>query len=128
MLHDVVPMVEIESEIERLSAVKRLGQSRSAWCFLRQEALWVASQETVTAELRIRWTMYRKEFSVVTRDKAELTNQRRGSGSKSKVYYSVPHGGAECCRYSGCCRLPLLFSNRGEITRNKKSIRITYKV
>ena len=38
---DVVPTVDIRSE--RLWAVKSLGQSRSAWCILRQKALWVAS-------------------------------------------------------------------------------------
>ena len=43
MLHDDVPMVEIRSEIGRLSAVKSLGQSRSAWCILLQKALWAAS-------------------------------------------------------------------------------------
>ena len=35
-------MVEIRSEIERLWVVKNLRQSRSAWCILRQKALWVA--------------------------------------------------------------------------------------
>ena len=43
MLHDVAPMVEFQSEIERLWVVKRLRQSRFAWRHLRQKALWVAS-------------------------------------------------------------------------------------
>ena len=43
MLHDLVLMVKIRSEIEWLRAVKSLRQSRSAWCNLRQKALWVAS-------------------------------------------------------------------------------------
>eukprot|EP00904_Undaria_pinnatifida_P002693 jgi/Undpi1/12424/HiC_scaffold_5.g02096.m1 len=37
-------MVEIRSEIERLWAVKSLGQNRSAWGILQQKALWVASR------------------------------------------------------------------------------------
>ena len=61
MLHDVVPMVEIRSEIELLWAVKSLGQSRSAWRCLRRKRDG-SRQETVTAELRSHGTMCRKEL------------------------------------------------------------------
>ena len=61
--HDVdVPMVEIIwSEIERLWAVKILGQSRSAWCICDRKR-YGSRQETVTSELRSRGTMYRKDL------------------------------------------------------------------
>ena len=58
-------MVEIRSEIERLSAIESLGQSRSAWCILRQKA-YGSRQETVMAELRSRGTMYRKDLASKT--------------------------------------------------------------
>ena len=61
MLHAVAPMAEIRSEIEKLCAVKSLGQSRSAWYIFRQKAVW-SRQKTVTAELKSRGTMYRKEL------------------------------------------------------------------
>ena len=44
MLHDVAPMVEIRSDIERLWAVKRLGQNRPAWYIFRQKAVCVTSE------------------------------------------------------------------------------------
>ena len=43
-LHDVAFMFEIRSEIQRLWAVKSLGQSRSAWYIFRQKAVWVTSE------------------------------------------------------------------------------------
>ena len=54
-------MAEIRSEIDRLWAAKSLGQSRSGWCVLRQKR-YGPRQETVTAELRSRGTMHRKDL------------------------------------------------------------------
>ena len=71
-------MVEIRSEIERLWAVKSLRQSRSAWCILRQRALWVVSGNDDGAELRSRGTTYREEFvGVKNRCDAESASQIR---------------------------------------------------
>ena len=82
MLYDVVPMVEIWSEIERLWAVKNLGQNRSAMSILRQKALWVASGN---GDGRAEMPRYDVPQGVCVhkRYEAELTNQRRGSGSKT---------------------------------------------
>ena len=66
VLQDVVLMVEIPSESERLWAMKSLRLSRSAWCILRQKALCGSRQETVTAELRSRGTVYRKDMMLKT--------------------------------------------------------------
>ena len=82
MLHDVVLMVEIRSEGERLWTVKSLGQSRSAWCILRQKALWVASGNCDGRAEKPRYDVP-QGVGVKHRYKAELTNQRRGSGSKT---------------------------------------------
>ena len=82
MLHDVVIMVEIRLEIERLCAVKSLGQSRSAWCLLRQKALWVASGNGDGRAEKPRYDVP-QGVGVKNRYEAELTNQRRGSGSKT---------------------------------------------
>ena len=59
MSHDVVLIhtVEIGSEIERLWAVKSLGQSRSAFCILRQKALWVASGNGVVRAEKPRYDL-----------------------------------------------------------------------
>ena len=89
-----MPMVEIRSEIERLWATKSLGQSRSAWCILRQKALWVASGNGDGRAEKPRYDVP-KGFGAKNRYEAELTNQRRRSGSKALVYSAVPHGGAE---------------------------------
>ena len=89
MLNGVVPMVEIRSEIETLWAVKSLGQSRSAWCFLRQKALWVASGNGDGRAEKPRYDVT-QGAGVKNRYEAELTNQRRGSGSKTKLYSAVP--------------------------------------
>ena len=62
MLHGV-PMGEMRSKIERVWAVKSLGQSRSAWCILRKKALWVASGN---GDGRSRGTMYGKELVSIT--------------------------------------------------------------
>ena len=43
---------------------------------------------------------------VINQLEAELTNQRRGSGSKTQMYSAVPHGGAKYRRYTAFCRLP----------------------
>ena len=43
---------------------------------------------------------------VKNRYEAELTYQRRRSGSKTWAYFSVPHGGAERLRFTAFCRLP----------------------
>ena len=84
MLHDVVSMVEIRSEIERLWAVESLGQSRSAWCILRfaTETLWVASGNGDGRAEKPRYDVP-QGVGVKNRYEAELTNQRRGSGSKT---------------------------------------------
>ena len=104
----VVPMFEIRSEIERLRGVKILGQSRSAWYILRQKALWVASGNGDGRAEKPRYDVP-QGVGVKNRYKAELTNQRRGSGPKTQVYSAVPHGGAEWWRYTAFCRLPFLF-------------------
>ena len=78
MRHDVVPMAEIRSEIERLWAVKSLGQSRSAWCILRQKALWVASGNGDGRAEKPRYDVP-QGVGVKNRYEAELTNPRRGS-------------------------------------------------
>ena len=82
MLDDVVPMVEIQSETERLWAVKSLGQSRSAWCTLRQKASWVASGNGDGRAEKPRHDVPHG-VGIKNRYEAELTNQRRGSGSKT---------------------------------------------
>ena len=82
MLHNVVPMVEIGSEIERLWAVKSLGQSRSAWCIWRQTALWVASGNGDGRAQKPRYDVP-QGVGVNNRYEAELTNQQRGSGKKT---------------------------------------------
>ena len=81
MLRDVVPMVEIRSEIERLWAVKSLGQSRSAWGILQQKALWASGNDDGRAE-KPRYDVP-QGVGVKNRYEAELTNQRRGSRSKT---------------------------------------------
>ena len=80
MPHDVVPMVEIRPEIERLWAVKSQGQNRPTWCILQQEALWVASGN---GDGRAGKPRYNVGAGVENRYEAKLTNQRRGSGSKT---------------------------------------------
>ena len=82
MLHDVVIMVEIRLEIERLCAVKSLGQSRSAWCLLRQKALWVASGNGDGRAEKPRYDVP-QGVGVKNRYEAEVDNQRRGSRSKT---------------------------------------------
>ena len=82
MVHNVVPMVEIRSEIERLWAVKSLGQNRSAWGILQQKALWVASRNGDGRAEKPRYDVP-QGVGVNNRYEAELTNQRRGSGSKT---------------------------------------------
>ena len=76
--------VEIGSEIERLWAVKSLGQRRSAWCILRQKALWVASGN---GDVRAEKPRYDLPHGVGVKNwysyEAELNNQRRGSGSNT---------------------------------------------
>ena len=76
-------MVEIVSEIEMLWAVKSLGQSRSAWCILRQKALWVASGNGDGRPEKPRRYDVPQGVCVKNRYEAELTNQRRGSGLKT---------------------------------------------
>ena len=73
-------MVEIWSEIERLWAVQSLGQGRSAWCILRQNASWVASGNGDGRAEKPGYDVPRR-VGVKNRYEAELTNQRRGSGS-----------------------------------------------
>ena len=82
MPHDVVRMVEIRSEIERLWAVKSLGQSRSARRILRHKALWVASGNGDGRAEKPRYDVP-QGVGVNNRYEAELTNQRRESGSKA---------------------------------------------
>ena len=82
MLHDVTPMVEIRWEIERLWAVKSLGQSPSAWCILRQKALWVVSGNGDGRAEKPRYDIP-QSVGVKNRYEAELTDHRRGLGSKA---------------------------------------------
>ena len=81
-LHDVVPMAEIRSKIERLCAVKSLGQSRSALCSLRQKTLWIASGNGDGRAEKPRCDVP-QGVGVKNRYEGELTNQRRGSGPKT---------------------------------------------
>ena len=63
-------------------AVKSLGQSRSAWCILRQKALWVASGNGDGRAEKPRYNVT-QGHGVKNRCEAELTNQRRGLGPKT---------------------------------------------
>ena len=81
MLHDVVSMVEIRSENERLWGVKSLRKRWSAWRILRQKASWVVSGSGDGRAEKPRYDVPRG-LGVKNRYEAELTNQRRGSGSK----------------------------------------------
>ena len=58
------------------------GQSRSAWCILRQKALWVASGNGDGRAEKPRYDIPQGD-GVINRYEADLTNQRRGSGSKT---------------------------------------------
>ena len=58
MLHDVVPMVTIRSEIGSLWAYGKVGP-HGVFCDRKRCG---SRQETVTAELNSRGTMYRKEL------------------------------------------------------------------
>ena len=78
MLHDVVPMVDIRSEFERVMRVNRLGQSRSAWHNFRQKALWVASESGDGRAEKPRYDLP-QGVGVKNRYKAVLTVQCRGS-------------------------------------------------
>ena len=78
----VVPMVEIRSEIQRLWAVKNLGQDRSAWCILRQKVLWAVSGNGDGRAEKPRYDVP-QGVGVKNRYEADLTNQRRGSGSNT---------------------------------------------
>ena len=74
MLHDVVHMVQVGSEIERLLAVKCLGQSQSAWCILRQKAVWVLSGKGGGRDEKPQYDVLPQGVGVKNRYKAELTN------------------------------------------------------
>ena len=82
MLHDVAPMVEIRSEFERVRSVKSLGQSRSAWYIFRQKAVRVPSESGDGRTQKPRYDV-QQGVGVKNRYEAELTDQRRGSGSKT---------------------------------------------
>ena len=82
MLHDVAPMVDIRSEFERVRGVKRHGQSRFAWYIFRQKAVWVTSESGDDRAEKPRYDVPQR-VGVKNRYEAELTNQRRGSGSKT---------------------------------------------
>ena len=82
MLHDVTPMVEVRSEFERVRGVKSFGHSRSAWHIFRQKAVWVASESGNGRAKKRRYDVP-QGVGVKNRYEAELTNQRRGSGSKT---------------------------------------------
>ena len=62
--------------------VKSLGQNRSAWCILLQKALWVASGNGDARAEKPRYDVP-QGVGVNNRYEAELTNQRRVSGSKT---------------------------------------------
>ena len=72
---------------------------------LRQKASWVASGNGDGRAEKPRHDVQQR-VGVKNPHEAELTNQRRGSGSKIWVYSAVPHGGAEWWRYTAFCRLP----------------------
>ena len=82
MLHNVAPMVEIRSEFKRVRGVKTLGQSRSAWYIFRQRAVWVTSEIGDGGTEESRYDVP-QGVGAKNRYEAELTNQRRGSGSKA---------------------------------------------
>ena len=104
VLHDAAPIVENRSEIQRMWGVKNLGRSRSAWYIFRQKAVWITSEN---GDGRAEKPQYDapQGVGVKNREEAELTNQRRGSGSKIYVYSAVPHGGAGWLRYTAFCLL-----------------------
>ena len=81
VLHDVAPMVEIRSEIQRVWGVKSLGRSRPASYIFRQKAVWVTSENGDGRAEKPRYDVP-QGVGVKNRYEAELTNQRRGSGSK----------------------------------------------
>ena len=90
-----MPMVEIRSEIEWLWAVKSLGQSRSAWCILRQKALRVASGSGDDRAEKPRCDVP-QGVGVKYRYEAELTNQRADRGQKPRcilLYRTVVRNG-----------------------------------
>ena len=64
-----------------MRGVKSLGQSRSAWYIFRQKAVWVTSEKGDGRDEKPRYDVPRG-VGVKNRYEAELTNQRRGSGSK----------------------------------------------
>ena len=103
MLHDVAPMFEIQLEFERVRGVKSLGQSRPGSYVFRQKAAWVTSG---SGDGRAEKPRYDVPQGVGVKTGTRLTNQRRGSGSNSKVDSAVPHDGVEWLRYTVFCRLP----------------------
>ena len=82
MLYDVAPMVEVRSEFERVRSVKSLGRSPSAWHIFRQKAVWVTSESGGRRAEKPRYDVP-QGIGVQNLYEAELTNQRRGSGSKT---------------------------------------------
>ena len=75
-------MVEIRSEVERvLGRVKSLGQSRSAWQIFGQKGVWVTSESGDGRAEKPRYDVPHG-VGVKNRYEAELTDQRRGLGSK----------------------------------------------
>ena len=81
MLHDVAPMVEIRSELQRLWGMKSLGRSRSAWYIFRQKAVRVTPENGDDRAEKSRCGVS-QEADAKNWYEAELTNQRSGSGSK----------------------------------------------
>ena len=119
VLHDVAPMVEIRSEIQRIWGVKSLGRSLSAWSIFCEKAVWFTS---VNGDGRAEKPRYDvpQGVGVNNRFEAELTNQHRGSGSKIWLYCAVPHGGAEWLRYTAFCRLSII--NRYHVSYLRSNI------
>ena len=99
------PWLRFGRKIERLWAVKSQGRSRSAWCILRQKAVWVAPGNGDGRAEKPRYDVP-QGVGVKNRYEAELTNQHRGLGSKHYRYSAIPHGGAEWWWYTAFCRLP----------------------
>ena len=84
MLHDVAPMVDIRSKIQRLWGMKSLGRSRSAWYIFRQKAVRVTSENGDGRAEKSRNDVP-QEAGVKNRYEAELTDQRLVSGSKNNT-------------------------------------------
>ena len=95
MLHDVVPMVEIRREIERLWAMKSLGEVGRHGVFCDRKR-YGSRQEAVTGELRSRGTIYRKVLVSKTGMRLSWPISVADRGQKSRrflLYRTVARNG-----------------------------------